>query len=77
MATWVFLFLAVVRESSASILLASPNSIVLSVVSWNYMFDGQFNQASVVALLQTAIILAVLLFTRLALRVQPGPSDGA
>jgi iron(III) transport system permease protein len=77
MATWVFLFLAVVRESSASILLASPNSIVLSVVSWNYMFDGQFNQASVVALLQTAIILAVLLFTRLVLRVQPGPSDGA
>jgi hypothetical protein len=41
------------------------------------MFDGQFNQASVVALLQTAIILAVLLLSRLVLRVQPGTSDGA
>lgn len=68
-ATWIFLFLAVVRESSASILLYSPNSVVLSVVSWNYMFDGQFNQASVVALLQTVIILVVLLVSRLVLRI--------
>jgi iron(III) transport system permease protein len=75
-ATWIFLFLAVVRESSASILLYSPSSIVLSVVSWNYMFDGQFNQASVVALLQTAIILFVLLVARL-LRVNPSGAERA
>jgi iron(III) transport system permease protein len=70
--TWVFLLLAVVRESTISLLLYSPNSIVLSVTSWNYLFDGQFNQASVVALLQTAIILTVLLVARRAFGVQLG-----
>jgi hypothetical protein len=40
------------------------------------MFDGQFNQASVVALLQTAIILFVLLVARL-LRVNPTGAERA
>lgn len=71
-ATWIFVFLAVVRESSASLLLYAPSSIVMSVVSWNYMFDGQFNQASVVALLQTVIILIVLLAARVIFRLDFG-----
>ena len=68
-ATWVFIFLAVVRELNSSILLYSPKSIVLSVVIWNYMFEGNYNQGSVVALIQTALILVVLLTSRVILRV--------
>ncbi len=67
--SWIFIFLAVIRELNSTILLYSPKSIVLSVVVWNYMYEGNYNQASVVALIQTAIICIVLLIARVILRI--------
>jgi iron(III) transport system permease protein len=76
-ATAIFIFLAAVRELNSSILLYSSKSIVLSVITWNYMYEGDFNQGSVVALLQTAVVLVALLAFRPILRIdlaKNGPS---
>jgi iron(III) transport system permease protein len=76
-ATAIYIFLAAVRELNASILLYSSKSVVLSVVTWNYMYEGDFNQGSVVALLQTGVVLVALLAFRPFLRIdlaKSGPS---
>lgn len=73
-ATALYIFLAAIRELNSSILLYSPKSIVLSVVTWNYMYEGDFNQGSVVALLQTVVVFVALLAFRPLLRIDLGKS---
>jgi iron(III) transport system permease protein len=58
---WIFVFLAVVREINAAVMLYSTRSNVLSIVSWNYMYDGRYDYASVVGVIQTVLMLGVLL----------------
>ena len=74
-ATAIYIFLAAVRELNSSILLYSSKSVVLSVITWNYMYEGDFNQGSVVALLQTVVVLVALLAFRPILRMDLAKSS--
>jgi iron(III) transport system permease protein len=66
MAGWVLLFFGILRELSASILLYSVGSEVLSVVVLRLWSSGQAEQVSVIALL---LLSLVLVFRLLQLRL--------
>jgi len=56
LSTWVLLFINVVRELSATIMLYGPKSATLSVVLWDKMEGGQVADANVVALVLSALV---------------------
>jgi iron(III) transport system permease protein len=49
-ATWCFIFIGVIRELSASILLFTPNTRVMSVVIFDLKEEGQFGAIAVLGL---------------------------
>ncbi|HSB81623.1 MAG TPA: iron ABC transporter permease [Candidatus Methylomirabilis sp.] len=61
-ATWCFIFIGVIRELSASILLFTPNTKVMSVVIFDLKEEGQFGAISVLGLFMLAITFAIVLF---------------
>ncbi len=71
---FVLIFVFTVREVNTSILLYSPSSLLLSVLSWNYLADGTLNQAAVVGMIQTLIMIAGIVFARLFLGVSSARS---
>jgi iron(III) transport system permease protein len=61
------LFLAMIltmKELSASVLLYTPRSMVLSVLIWQYMELGNYQFAAAAAIVQTVIMLTLVLGTR-------------
>ena len=70
LSAWILVFIFSVREISAAILLASPSNKVLSVMSWDYLEFGNVQNAAIIGLLQTAILLAGILVGRFVLRVR-------
>jgi iron(III) transport system permease protein len=66
----ILVFVFCIREVNTTILLYSPSSLTLSVVSWNYANDGYLASASVVGLLQSVLMLVVIVIARLGLGVQ-------
>jgi iron(III) transport system permease protein len=54
-ATWCFVFIGVIRELSASIILFSPNTKVMSVVIFDLKEEGQFGAIAVLGLLMLAL----------------------
>jgi iron(III) transport system permease protein len=70
LSAWILVFIFSVREISAAILLASPSNKVLSVMSWDYLEFGNVQNAAVIGLLQTAILLLGILVGRYVLRVK-------
>lgn len=59
-----FIMLMCIKELSASLLLYSDRSQVLSVLTWNYMASGNYQFAAALALVQTVIMVAIVFITR-------------
>jgi len=70
LAAWILVFIFSVREISAAILLASPSNKVLSVMSWDYLEFGNVQNAAIVGLLQTVLLIAGIAVGRYVLRVR-------
>src|SRR5437016_14212941 len=65
-AAWCFIFIGVIRELSASILLFTPNTKVMSVVIFDLKEEGQFGAIAVLGLFMLAVtFLAVVLMQTL------------
>jgi iron(III) transport system permease protein len=65
----LLIFIFCIREVNTAIMLYSPDSQLLAVLSWNYAADGDLSSAAVVGLLQTVIMVVVILLARLLLGV--------
>ncbi|HEU4438756.1 MAG TPA: iron ABC transporter permease [Methylomirabilota bacterium] len=61
-ATWCFVFIGVIRELSASIILFSPNTKVMSVVIFDLKEEGQFGAIAVLG-----VFMLVMTFVTVAL----------
>ncbi len=59
-ATWCFIFIGVIRELSASILLFTPNTKVMSVVIFDLKEEGQFGAIAVLGLFMLAMTFAIV-----------------
>jgi iron(III) transport system permease protein len=79
-ATWCFVFIGVIRELSASIILFSPNTKVMSVVMFDLKEEGQFGAIAVlgVFMLVMTFVTVALMQTLLGRDVMGArPSSGA
>lgn len=59
----------VIREVNSVILLYTPSTRVLSVLTWDYIADGNLSSAASVGLVQSAFLIAALLLARIVFRV--------
>jgi iron(III) transport system permease protein len=59
-ATWCFVFIGVIRELSASIILFSPNTKVMSVVIFDLKEEGQFGAIAVLGVFMLAMTFATV-----------------
>jgi iron(III) transport system permease protein len=66
---FILIYVFTVREVNTSILLYSPSSLPLSVLSWNYLADGSLAQAAVVGVVQTVLMVAGIVAARFLLGV--------
>jgi len=66
-ATWCFIFIGVIRELSASIILFTPNTKVVSVVIFDLKEEGQFSAIAVLGLLMLAMTFATVVLMQTAL----------
>jgi iron(III) transport system permease protein len=60
-ATWCFIFIGVIRELSASIILFTPNTKVISVVIFDLKEEGQFGAIAVLGLFTLAMTFGAVL----------------
>ncbi|CDJ99825.1 ABC-type Fe3+ transport system, permease component [Microbacterium sp. C448] len=70
MSAWVLLFIFSSREVNEAVIVAGPRSQPLSVLAWNYVENGSLNQAAVVGLLMSLVMLAGLILARYVFRVR-------
>ncbi|HTJ57872.1 MAG TPA: iron ABC transporter permease [Devosiaceae bacterium] len=70
LSAWILIFIFSVREISAAILLSSASNKVLSVMSWDYLEFGNVQNAAIIGLLQTAILVLGILAGRYVLRIK-------
>ncbi len=61
---WLLVFLIVMREISASVILYGPNSVTLPVLTWSYLNDGSYGIASALAIVQVVVVGAVVVVMR-------------
>lgn len=59
----------VIREVNSVILLYTPGTRVLSVLTWDYIADGDLSRAASVGLLQSAFLVLVLAVARAVFRI--------
>ncbi len=59
-ATWCFVFIGVIRELSASIILFTPNTKVMSVVIFDLKEEGQFGAIAVLGLFMLVMTFAIV-----------------
>ena len=65
-----FVMLSCIKELSASVLLASQDSQVLSVLTWHYMDSGDYQFAAAIGFVQTVIMVGVVLVAQSVFRVR-------
>ena len=65
---WILLFVTAVRVLDSALLLAGPQTRVLSVDIFTLQTTGRADQASVLAIIQTGIIIGGYLLSRILLR---------
>ena len=65
----VFVMLQSIKELSASVLLYTQKSQVLSVLTWHYMDAGNYQFAAAIGVVQTVMMLLLVVVTRLVFRV--------
>jgi len=70
LSAWILVFIFSVREISAAILLASPSNKVLSVMSWDYLEFGNVQNAAIIGILQTLILVMGVVVGRYVMRVR-------
>src|SRR6266536_1850806 len=80
-ATWCFIFIGVIRELSASILLFTPNTKVMSVVIFDLKEEGQFGAIAVLGLFMlvmtfATVVLMQTLLGRDVLGARPSGGSG-
>jgi iron(III) transport system permease protein len=63
-ATWCFLFIGVIRELSASILLFTPSTKVMSVVIFDLKEEGQFGAIAVLGLFMLAMTFGAVVLVQ-------------
>jgi iron(III) transport system permease protein len=61
---WLLVFMIVMRELSASIILYGPGSVTLPILTWGYLNDGFYGIASALAILQVVFVAAVVVVFR-------------
>jgi len=59
-ATWCFVFIGVIRELSASIILFTPNTKVMSVVIFDLKEEGQFGAIAVLGIFMLVMTFAIV-----------------
>ena len=59
-ATWCFIFIGVIRELSASILLFTPNTKVISVVIFDLKEEGEFGAIAVLGLFMLVMTFGIV-----------------
>ncbi|MFE0800584.1 ABC transporter permease [Streptomyces sp. NPDC058812] len=64
----IMVFLFTVREINTAILLYTPDTMLLSILSFNYAQQASLPAAAVVGLLETALMIAWIVVMRLLLR---------
>ena len=77
-ATLFLVMVQSVKELSASILLFTPKSQVLSTLTWQYVESGDFQYAATIGIIQTVMLVAMIVLTRylLGLRLERGVGKG-
>ncbi len=77
-ATWCFVFIGVIRELSASIILFTPNTKVMSVVIFDLKEEGQFGAIAVLGVFMLAMtfVTVVVMQTVLGRDVMGGRQAG-
>ena len=66
-ATWCFIFIGVIRELSASIILFTPSTKVISVVIFDLKEEGQFGAIAVLGLFMLAMTFATVVLMQTVL----------
>jgi iron(III) transport system permease protein len=66
-ATWCFVFIGVIRELSASIILFTPNTKVMSVVIFDLKEEGQFGAIAVLGLFMLVVTFATIVLMQTVL----------
>ena len=66
-AAWCFIFIGVIRELSASIILFTPSTKVMSVVIFDLKEEGQFGAIAVLGLVMLALTFATVAIVQAAL----------
>ena len=66
-AAWCFIFIGVIRELSASIILFTPTTKVMSVVIFDLKEEGQFGAIAVLGLVMLALTFATVALVQAAL----------
>src|SRR6267143_484382 len=66
-ATWCFIFIGVIRELSASIILFTPNTKVMSVVIFDLKEEGQFGAIAVLGIVMLVLTFATVTIVQAAL----------
>jgi iron(III) transport system permease protein len=67
---FILIYVFTVREVNTAILLYSPSSLLLSVLSWSYMADGSLSEAAVVGMIQTVLMVVGIVLARAFLGVR-------
>jgi iron(III) transport system permease protein len=70
MAILFFVMLMSIKELSASVLLYSQDSQVLSVLTWHYMDSGDYQFAAAIGVVQTLIMVGLVAMTRSIFRIR-------
>jgi iron(III) transport system permease protein len=66
----IFVMLMSIKELSASILLYTQRSQVLSVLTWHYMENGDYQLAAAIGMLQSVIMLLLVILARAVFSVR-------
>ncbi len=66
-ATWCFIFIGVIRELSASIILFTPSTMVISVVIFDLKEEGQFGAIAVLGLFMLSMTFATVVLMQTVL----------
>jgi iron(III) transport system permease protein len=66
-AAWCFIFIGVIRELSASIILFTPSTKVMSVVIFDLKEEGQFGAIAVLGIAMLAVTFAAVALVQRAL----------
>jgi iron(III) transport system permease protein len=62
---WLLVFMIVMREISASVILYGVKSVTLPILTWSYLIDGSYGLASALAIVQLLIVGGIVLLFRL------------